>query len=438
MNWAYDCINCSTCNLEVVNNLSRAAANESWVSCYYYGSDGHCATLNNYTGKCVLYPPQTLPAQFAVQRFLEKFVNLSGISNIRPWHTTGLANSAELQPDVLYLTSSTATSSTIRLGFLEVQKGSVIWAILWLHFPTLETECSVLTPTQVCNNQTALCNLFATGGSFPSYSYICLPYTSHNQWQPLVTQATPDNEHLNTTNEGEAFAEIVCPQNITCWNEPPYLVTWNTPQSGNNDALNSFLAQGGLFKEWEQIPGVCTKTYKSVIRHQPTPDNETELIFLEAECSNASVSQPSFCWTTGRYHNLSDLPNSSCCQLPDDLWKPNRDLFVCYRIERQKLKDLLTNNFGVLFGWIGTVALVFYALFSVWVLVRRRIFRISRRVSAAVRIELEGLILFQPGSGDMHSAEVRLSCPGGSTRGSRCSDDVDNFESDPPRDSNSI
>ncbi|CAM6127095.1 unnamed protein product [Calypogeia fissa] len=386
MNWAYDCNNCSTCNLEAVNNLSRAAANESWVSCYYYGSDSHCTTLNNYTGKCVLYPPQTLPAQFAVQRFLQKFVNLSGINNIRPWDNTSLANYAELQPDVLYLTSSTVTSSPIRLGFLEVPKGSAVWAILLLYFPTLETECSVLPPTQVCNNQTALCNLFATGGSYSSYLCSCLPYTSHNQCQPLVTQATPDNEHLNTTNKGEAFAEIVCPQNITCWNEAPYLVTWNTPQSGSNDALNSFLAPGGLFNEWEQISGVCTKTYRSVIRHPPTPDNEKEMIFLESECSNASVSQPSFCWTTGVYHNLSDLPNNSWSQLPDDLWKPNPDRFVCYRIERQKLKDLLINNFGVLFGWIGTVVLVFYALFSVWVLVRRRIFRISRRVSAAVGV----------------------------------------------------
>lgn len=390
LNWVYHChrdsrYDCDKCDLEYVMSLSRevlSPISESWISCYKYNWIENKQDIC-YEAKCVVYPPEALPASLAVQRFLEKFMALPGIRGFSSHLYRNDLNSTELRPSVLYLNMSVARSRPLPLGFLEVEKGSALWASLSSNFPSVEQECTALPLVEICINGTSICNAFTNANS---YDLRCLDFKNSSQCLPFATNPpvlTPDDMN-NTVNED--YTDTICPKSIECVKKPPYVVTWETATTRQNEALNSFLESKILKKEWVHRAGVCTKTYANVIRHKPPARAETagtdnqqlsDTMFLESNCTNATVNQPAFCWATGRFHNLSDFPDIKAeywAHLPEDLFQANGRRFACYRLEQGKFIEWFINAFGILFGWIGTIQLVFYATFlGVFVPARKRL-----------------------------------------------------------------
>ncbi|CAM6092024.1 unnamed protein product [Calypogeia fissa] len=369
MNWLYEC---ATADYACNNNLGALSnqvlsSNESWVNCYDYGVNGTLAN-GHYQCKCVLYPPQTLPASLAIQSFLGSVMKTSAVSNITSdLNDPTLLNTTALLPSVLYLNISKITNSLIQMGFVEVDKGTALWSSLLSYFHSIENECSDLPPVQICNG-TSVCNVFTSANS---YELKCLNFMQPSDCDPIKHKLTPDN-----TVTGNGFSDIICPSSMNCTSIPPYLVIWSESDSSKNynTALNSFLVSRLLNEEWMQRSGVCVNTYKDVVR-APQPiagaTNETE-IFLETRCTNATVNQAAYCWVTGNYHYLSDLPPTrTWMRLPENLYQATGNRFVCYRLDRQKFISWFITSCGILFGWIGSINMVFYAMFY-WLFVPAR------------------------------------------------------------------
>lgn len=373
VSWVYDCNNCISCSLEVVRNLRRIvdSTNEaSWVSCSYYGGRSNkCRSENRYTGKCELYQPEKMSASYAILNFLREFVKLSGICNIRAFGNAD-RQKVKFEPSVLYLNISHALSSSIMLGFMEVKRTSATWTMLLNLFPTLK-DCTKLPRVPVCNG-TSVCRMFRNAGSD---DFRCLDLRNHTHCKLLLRHNVDVPDHL--TNKVERTGKILCPTPFNCMEKAPYFVVRKIPQGVENNALNSFVGSRKLYEEWARSSGVCTNTYKDVIRYHPstgegagTNANEEVTLLLESKCTKEEPTQPSYCVPTGRYHALSDNPGADWKDLGNDFALAISTRVTLKTEKRLGFWEWYIDCFGYVTSWTGSAILASEFLFIVFCLVR--------------------------------------------------------------------
>ncbi|CAM6083994.1 unnamed protein product [Calypogeia fissa] len=163
--------------------------------------------------------------------------------------------------------------------------------------------------------------------------------TSLCQEMVASTGMVIDN-HVGDDGAEDSQMARICPPSNSCNQVPPNYVTYKPPMNSRTIGIDS--------KSY--IHGWCTNVYTNIVRH-----NGSKL--LETSCLNG------LCYLTGKYNEIDDV-DGEFHLLPLQKYNPmsKEKSFTCYKVKKKSTMRWTIDTFGVLFGWIGTLQLVFVLL----------------------------------------------------------------------------